>query len=155
MRLINNVSDVSVITINYNDDSRNDLMSCLAAQLYPKQAQGSLNSTGGEVMTAPAEVLAFYPIRDEDLPSYTAATSGKKGERKKFRFPMFIFLDRFMQENEALVRDRVRLEEEISDEIVRLTSKSQGLTRFNVCHSSSVRFRIITTDVCIPRTKII
>ena len=87
-------------------------------------------------MTTPADVLAFQPVRDESLPSYSTATNGKKVERKKFKFPTFFFLDRFMQENEALARDGILLEREVTDKIKRLTLKSQGLTHFDVCYFS-------------------
>lgn len=131
-RPLNNSSDLSVINVNYNDqEGKNDLVGCLASQFFPQQPHGLLNvnQAKGELFSDLAEVLAFYPVREEPLPSYSG---GKASDRKKFRFQKYLYLDRFMLENEVLAREISRFEKEELEQVKALTEKKDALTHFEV-----------------------
>jgi len=145
-------SDLSLFSIKYTDeDGSNDLVGCLANQVFQKfPKRGSLSTdpgtTAGErVITEAADVIAFAPARDESLPSYQDAATGKPPQRRKFSFPDSFYLDRFLRANhdgaQKVIQDGTVAEEEIR----RLAKRKSEFTKLDV---SGIRTGLLETDWC-------
>ena len=132
-------TDLPLFSIKYNDeDGSNDLVGCLANQVFPKfPKRGSLNTdsgtaTGGRVITEAADVIAFAPARDESLPSYQDTATGKPPQRRKFSFPESFYLDRFLRANHEGAQKVIQDGSVAEEEIRRLTKKKAEFTKLDV-----------------------
>jgi len=131
-------TDWPLFSIKYNDeDGLNDLVGCLANQIFPKSTKrGSLNAdpgtAGGRAITEPADVIAFATTRDESLPSYQDTVIGKPQQRRKFSFPDSLYLDRFLMTNHERAREVIQNANVAEDEIRRLVKKKYELTKLDV-----------------------
>ena len=136
-------ADSSLFSIKYNDeDGSNDLLGCLASQVFPKiSKRGSLNAdpstTRERAITEAAEVIAFAPARDESLPSYQDSVTGKP-QRRKFSFPGSFYLDRFLRTNHERAQKVIQNGNVAEEEIRRLTKKKSELTKLDVSDIRSV-----------------
>ena len=130
--------DLSLFSIKYNDeDGSNDLIGCLANQVFPKfPKRGSLNADPGttrvSAITEAADVIAFAPARDENLPSYQDSVAGKPQQRRKFSFPDSFYLDRFLRMNHDRAQKVIQNGNVAEEEIRRLTNKKSELTKLDV-----------------------
>lgn len=127
--------DFSLFPVKYTDeDGSNDLVGCLASQIFPKfPKQGTLNADSGErVVTQAADVIAFAPVRDESLPSYQDAATGKSQQRRKFSFPDSFHLDRFSMTNHERAREIIQNANVAEEEIRRLKKKKTEFTKLDV-----------------------
>lgn len=132
-------TDLPLFSIKYSDeDGSNDLVGCLANQVFPKfPKRGSLNAdsgtaTGVRVITEAADVIAFAPARDESLPSYQDTTTGKPPQRRKFSFPDAFYLDRFLRANHEGAQKIIQDGSVAEEEIQRLTKKKSEFTKLDV-----------------------
>ena len=141
-------ADSSLFSIKYNDeDGSNDLVGCLANQVFPKfPKRGSLNTdsskTGECTITEAADVIAFAPARDENLPPYQDTVTGKPQQRRKFSFPDSFYLDRFLRENHERAQKVIQNGNVAEEEIRRLTKKKSELTKLDVsgiCFSTGLQ----------------
>ena len=144
-------ADLSLFSVKYNDeDGSNDLVGCLANQVFPKSSKrGSLNanpSTTGElVITEASDVIAFAPARDESLPPYQDAATGKPQQRRKFSFPDSFYLDRFLRANHEEAQEVIQDGNIAEEEIRRLTKKKSEFTKLDV---SGICTGLRETDWC-------
>ena len=132
-------TDLPLFSIKYDDEDRsNDLVGCLANQVFPKfPKQGLLNADSGTateecVITEAADVIAFAPARDESLPSYQDTATGKPPQRRKFSFPESFYLDRFLRANHEGVQQVIQDGSVAEEEIRRLTKKKSEFTKLDV-----------------------
>jgi hypothetical protein len=128
--------DLSLFSIKHNDeDGSSDLVGCLANQVFPNiSKRGLLNADPGtteRAITDAADVIAFAPARDESLPPYQDAVTGKP-QRRKFSFPESFYLDRFLRENHERAKKVIRNGNVAEEEIRRLIKKKSELTRLDV-----------------------
>ena len=136
-------ADWSLFSVRYNDDDRsNDLVGCLANQVFPKVSKrGSLNAesdtTTEHVIAEAADVIAFAPVRDESLPSYQDTVVGKSQQRRKFSFPDSFYLDRFLITNHERAQKVIQDGNVAEEEIRRLTKKKSEFTKLDVGGISS------------------
>ena len=127
-----------MFSVKYNDeDGSNDLIGCLANQVFPRfQQRGSLNvgpDAGGERAIAVAgDVIAFAPTRDEGLPSYQDTVTGKPQQRKKISFPESFYLDRFLMANHERAQEIIQNATLAEEEIRRLQKKKSEFTMLDV-----------------------
>ena len=146
--------DFSLFSLKYNDeDGSNDLVGCLANQIFPKlpTRRGSLNSgpvtTGELAITVAADVIAFAPVRDENLPSYQDTLTGKP-QRKKFSFPESFYLDRFLMQNHERAQKVIQNASVAEEEIRRLIKKRSEFTKLDVSGvPSALAFRELTSAI--------
>ena len=129
--------DFSLFSVKYNDeDGSNDLITCLANQVFPKfPKRGSLSTgpatTGERVIDVAADVIAFAPARDENLPSYQDTINGKP-QRRKFSFPDSFYLDRFLMTNHERAQKIIQNANVAEEEIRRLIKKKSEFTKLDV-----------------------
>jgi hypothetical protein len=139
-------TDSSLFSIKYNDeDGSNDLVGCLANQVFPKVSKrGSLNAdpstTTEGAITEAADVIAFAPARDESLPSYQDAVTVKPQHRRKFSFPDSFYLDRFLRVNHERAQKVIQNGNVAEEEIRRLIKKKSELTKLDV---SGIRHALV------------
>jgi len=145
-------NDFPLFSIKYNDeDGSNDLIGCLANQVFPKfPKRGPLNAdsgtaTGARVITEAADVIAFAPARDESLPSYQDSATGKPPQRRKFSFPDSFYLDRFLRTNHEGAQKVIQDGSVAEEEIQRLTKKKSEFTKLDV---SDICVGLPETDWC-------
>jgi len=145
-------ADLPLFSIKYNDeDGSNDLVGCLANQVFPKfQKRGPLNTgsgtaTGERVITEAADVIAFALARDESLPSYQDTATGKPPQRRKFSFPDSFYLDRFLRANHEGAQKVIQDGSVAEEEIRRLTKKKSEFTKLDV---SGICAGLPETDWC-------
>ena len=139
-------TDISLFSIKYNDeDESNDLIRCLSNQVFPKAPKlGPLNvdpgTPGERAITEAADVIAFAPARDESLPSYQDALTGKPRQRRKFSFPESFYLDRFLRANHEQAQKVIQNANIAEEEIRRLVKKKSEITKLDVgdIHSAPV-----------------
>jgi hypothetical protein len=130
--------DFSLFSLKYNDeDGSNDLVGCLANQVFPKfPRRGLLNTgpvtTGERAITIAADVIAFTPARDENLPPYQDALTGKPQQRRKFSFPESFYLDRFLMTNHERAQKIIQNANVAEEEIRRLIKKKSEFTKLDV-----------------------
>lgn len=130
--------DFSLFSVKYNDeDGSNDLVGCLANQVFPKfPKRGPLNmgpATPGEhAISVAADVIAFTPARDESLPSYQDTVTGKPKQRRTFSFPESFYLDRFLMVNHERARKLIQNANVAEEEIRRLMKKKSEFTKLDV-----------------------
>lgn len=130
--------DFSLFSVKYNDeDGSNDLIGCLANQVFPKlPKRGSLNVgpgvTGEYAITVTSDVIAFAPTRDESLPSYQDSVTGKALQRRKFSFPETFYLDRFLMANHERAQKVIQNANVAEEEIRRLIQKKSEFTKVDV-----------------------
>ncbi|THH16377.1 hypothetical protein EW146_g4264 [Bondarzewia mesenterica] len=116
--------DTSVVKVDIHDgDQNNDLISCLSTQLSHTDV-----STKQQVILEPSDVVAFQLVRHEAPPSYSGGPSAPK---QLFRYPKQMYLDRFMRENAELANSGRTQQQELHEEIQRLTLRKAGLTHAN------------------------
>lgn len=144
--------DFSLFPLKYNDeDGSNDLVGCLANQVFPKlPKRGSLDSgpvaTGECAITVAADVIAFSPARDENLPPYQDTLTGKPSQRRKFSFPEFFYLDRFLMTNHERAQRIIQNANVAEEEIRRLIKKKSEFTKLDVSGiRSGLAFRKLTS----------
>jgi hypothetical protein len=131
-------SDISLFPVKYNDeDGSNDLVGCLANQVFPKlPKRGPLNAdpgtTGERAITDAADVIAFAPVRDESLPSYQDTVTGRPQQRRKFSFPNSFYLDRFLMTNHERAQKMIQNANVAEEEIRRLRKKKTEFTKLEV-----------------------
>lgn len=132
--------DFSLFSVKYNDeDGSNNLVGCLANQVFPKfPNRGALDAgtvpTEEHAITVAADVIAFSPTRDESLPSYQDAVTGKPKQRRKFSFPGSLYLDRFMMKNHEQAQKIIKNANVAEEEIRRLIKKKSEFTKLDVSH---------------------
>jgi hypothetical protein len=112
----------------------NDLISQLSSQL---------SQSNQKVIFDPSEVVAFQLVSGGGsgsggggLPGYSSSSSylGTWGSgRKKFKYPKYLYLDQFLQENAELASEKRRAQREMGEEVQRLGLKRSGLVGFKVC----------------------
>ena len=97
----------------------NDLVSCLDAELK----QVAPTESQPQVIVRPSEVVAFQLLR------YSS------GERQKFSFPPYFYLDQFMHEKSQLAKEKRQLKSNLLQKINDLEARRRALTKFKVSHN--------------------
>ena len=125
--------EAELVTVTVGGDAageNNDLMSCLSAQL---SAPLDLPERQ-EYIFEPSDVVAFELVSNPSGGTSSQSTSfGGYGERKAFRYPKHIYLDRFLQVNSELSNAKRAEQQEMSAELDKLFIRRKSLTFFNVC----------------------
>ncbi|KIP03120.1 hypothetical protein PHLGIDRAFT_254599 [Phlebiopsis gigantea 11061_1 CR5-6] len=92
----------------------NDLVSCLDAELK----QVGPNESQPQVIVYPSEVVAFQLLHHSS------------GDRQKFSFPPYFYLDQFMHEKSKLANEKRRLKSNLLQKIAELEARRKALTKF-------------------------
>jgi hypothetical protein len=123
-------AELVTVTVGGNAaGENNDLMSCLSAQLSapldsPEQQ---------EYIFEPSDVVAFQLASNSAMSSSQSTSFGGMTERKAFRYPKHIYLDRFLQVNLELSNAKQAEQREMHAELEKLFAKRKSLTSFDVC----------------------
>jgi hypothetical protein len=131
--------EAELVTVTVGGDAageNNDLMSCLSAQL---SAPLDLPERQ-EYIFEPSDVVAFELVSNSSGTSSQSTSFGGISERKAFRYPKHIYLDRFLQVNSELSNAKRAEQREMSAELDKLFIRRKSLTSFNVCICSTFNF---------------
>lgn len=127
------------VDIRSNED-RNDLVSCLSAQLGLDSAingSSAYNDVSEKPhIFQPSEVIAFNLTRlqPEQEPRVVVGPQPKqaKDDRGPFRFPKSVYLDQFLTENAQLAASRRAERKGMLKDVEDLVAKRETLTHFEV-----------------------
>jgi hypothetical protein len=132
-------AEVVTVTVGGNPaGENNDLMSCLSAQL---SAPLDLPERQ-EYIFEPSDVVAFELINNSLRTSSQSTSFGGISERKAFRYPKHIYLDRFLQVNSELSNAKRAEQREMNAELDKLFIRRKSLTSFEVCIYSTCDFTV-------------
>ena len=126
-------------------EDRNDLVSCLSAQLGLDLAANDLNAIGGVAekpnFFLPSEVIAFHLSRLQPEKESNDFIGPKlkqaKDERAPFRYPKSVYLDQFLNENAQLAASKRSDRKKMREEIDGLVAKRDILTHFEVSYDTN------------------
>ncbi|PPQ90851.1 hypothetical protein CVT25_007386 [Psilocybe cyanescens] len=119
VRANRNPEDGMVVTVEFGDHNiHNDLISCISDNLTKTTSRYSSH----DVIIKPSDVITFQLKR---VPS----SSTSKTSPDPFAYPKSLYLDRFLFDNLALTNSKRKLERDMLDEIQKLKSYKETLTR--------------------------
>ena len=106
-----------------------DLVSRLSAQLGSDDS----NDSNRQTIFEPSDVVAFeLSLGDKNGYGYKWDGLAERRDASGLRYPLFLFLDQFLQVNAELASKKRGEQLRMKEEVEKLSAKKKGLISFNV-----------------------